>query len=143
MEDIMPDLDDIFPSKYLKVADLKGQTRIVAIAGIEVSVIGQGASAAQKPVMRLATPEGAAIPKMFVANKTNCNQLAHDYGTRRIDGWIGRRMELIPSTTQFQGQVVPCIRVRGVGGQAASGAAAAAPATPFPAEAGELDDIKW
>ena len=44
-------------------------------------------------------------------NKTNLNAVAEAYGVV-TDHWTGQRLELIKSTTDFQGRTVPCVRVR-------------------------------
>lgn len=44
-------------------------------------------------------------------NKTNLRTIAQAYGTDS-NAWIGRQVELYRDRTQFQGALVPCIRLR-------------------------------
>jgi len=64
--------------------------------------------------------------KPLGCNKTNLRTIAEAYGTDAA-AWIGRPLELYRDQTQFQGQIVPCIRARIPQQAAAAPAPAAVP----------------
>jgi len=124
------DINALFPSNYLKAADLQGQARRVTIASCAPEQLWQGEI---KPALSF-----REVPKKLILNKTNGMLIAASYGTE-TSAWAGRELELFPDTVMFQGQVVPAIRVRVPIGAAvpfAAGAvfqAAAPPPPPPPA----------
>lgn len=113
------DINSLFPSNYLKAADLGGQVRTVTIAGCAPEQLGQGEI---KPALQF-----QGVSKKLILNKTNGMLIAAAYGTETT-AWTGRTLELYPEQVMFQGQVVPAIRVRVPAGSAP---ATAAPADPF------------
>jgi hypothetical protein len=46
-----------------------------------------------------------------VLNKTNADVIAYTFGDD-TDHWVGRKIVLFATRTQFQGKLVPCVRVR-------------------------------
>ena len=100
----MANLSEMFPSKYLSEPDLKGQPRIVIMRGIAYEDVGQMRD--RKPVLYFQGKN-----KGLVLNKTNATKIAKTYGDDS-DLWVGHQIELYPSETDFQGETVPCIRVR-------------------------------
>lgn len=118
------DINSLFPSNYLKAADLQGQARRVTIASCAPEPLGQGET---KPVLRF-----AGIPRGLVLNRTNAAVLAAALGTETT-AWCGQPVELYPDVTMFQGRATPCIRVRVAAGAAVPFAAGAV----FPAAAPE------
>lgn len=123
------DINSLFPSNFLKAADLEGQARRVTIASCAPELLGQGET---KPVLRF-----AGIPRGLVLNRTNAAVLAAAFGTETTQ-WAGQPVELYPDVTMFQGRATPCIRVRTAGAAVpfAAGAvfpAAAPPPPPPPA----------
>jgi hypothetical protein len=95
-------IGEVFPSNYLKAADLQGKLVKVKIQAVTVEDIGDD----KKPVIRFT---GKA--KGLALNKTNAGIIASAYG-QETDGWTGKEIELRPDKTQFQGQLVDCIRVQ-------------------------------
>ena len=95
-------IGEVFPSNYLKASDLQGKLVKVKIQGCTVEDIGDD----KKPVLRFS---GKA--KGLALNKTNAGIIASAYG-QETDGWNGKEIELRPDKTQFQGQLVDCIRVQ-------------------------------
>ncbi|MEA3638734.1 MAG: hypothetical protein VBE63_02180 [Lamprobacter sp.] len=124
------DINSLFPSNYLKAADLQGQVRRVTIANCAPEQLGQGEI---KPALQF-----RGVPKKLILNKTNGLLIAASFGTETT-AWAGREIELYPENVMFQGQVVPAIRVRVPIGAAQAPAAAvdpfahAAPAPQAPA----------
>lgn len=119
------DINALFPSNYLKAADLQGQARRVTIAACAPEPLGQGEV---KPALSF-----REVPKKLILNKTNGMLIAASYGTETT-AWTGRELELFPDTVMFQGQVVPAIRVRvPIGAAVPFAAAPPPPAAPMAA----------
>ena len=91
-----------FPSDYLKAGDLNGQDAEVVIAGIQMKDVGDD----HKPVLSFQGKDQG-----LVLNKTNANNITSIYGDN-TDNWMGKPIVLFPTTTDFGGKTVPCIRVR-------------------------------
>jgi hypothetical protein len=49
--------------------------------------------------------------KGLVLNKTNATMIVDSYGDES-DVWVGKEIELYPDKVNYQGQIVPCLRVR-------------------------------
>jgi len=97
---------DIFPSDYLKAADLQGQQPRVTIDRVEMETLGQGKEAQSKPVIYFTGKD-----KGLVANKTNMNAIAAVFGDE-TDDWAGAEIVLYEAMVDFQGKVSPAIRVK-------------------------------
>lgn len=95
---------DVFTSKYLTYADLRGRDVTVTIDRVEM----------------VSMPDGQRKPAVFfqnkdrglVLNKTNFNTIAEATGIDDSDNWSGKQITIYPSETEFQGRMVDCIRVR-------------------------------
>ncbi len=116
-------LDSLYPSKWLKAGDLQGQTVPVVITRVVMEDVGDEAG---KPVAYFQNQQ-----KGLVLNKTNAMSIGLVHG-QDTDAWTGKTIELFPAVVMFQGQNVPCIRVRPVA--AAYAQAFAAPSQPMPAQ---------
>ena len=130
----MPNVNDIYQSKYLTAADLKGQAHQVCIDSVAAEILGQGSDAAHKLVCVLRGHQ-----KGLVLNKTNSLMIAASYGDV-TESWHGKVIEIYPENVSFQGKIAPAIRVR-VPAPAAT--AAAAPEANSPPPADFDDDIPW
>ena len=98
---------EMYPSKYLKAADLNGNAVKVIIETVELEdVVGQGKEHDYKAVFFFQGKQ-----KKFVCNKTNGQVIAETYGDD-TEAWQGKELELYPDKTSFQGKLVDCIRVR-------------------------------
>ena len=117
-------INSVFPSKYLKAADLQGRDVMVTIERVTLEdLAGNGDDKDVKPVVYFkGKTSGLGL------NKTNANTIADLYGPE-TDNWIGRAITLFPTHTDFNGRQVECIRVRV---QAPNGAM---PVQPAPAPA--------
>lgn len=93
-------INDQFPSKWLKASDLQGDT-VVTMSHITTETVGDN----QLPVLYF---QGAQ--KGLVLNKTNANSISQIYGPE-TDGWVGRQMVMVSAFTDFQGQRTSCIRL--------------------------------
>ncbi len=98
-------LDTLYPSKWLKAGDLQGQTVPVVIMRVVMEDVGDEAG---KPVAYFQNQQ-----KGLVLNKTNAMSIGLVHG-QDTDAWTGKTIELFPAVVMFQGQNVPCIRVRPV-----------------------------
>lgn len=98
-------VSSLFPSKYLRADDLQDHEVQCTIADVRVEdVSGDGTD--DKPVLYF---EGK--DKGLVLNKTNSMVIASSYGDD-TDDWQGKPVVLYPTKTQYQGKLVPCLRVR-------------------------------
>ena len=96
------DINQEFPSNYLRATDLQGKTLLCIIGRVE-----RGEESIQgKPVMYFDGKE-----KGMVLNKTNAMLLAEVYGPE-TNGWIGKEVQLYVEKVQFKGELVDAIRVR-------------------------------
>ena len=93
-----------FPTKYISAEDLDSKSWIMTISGVNVETIGESDT---KPVVHFANAQ-----KGFPLNKTNARQISTILGADETDAWVGRQIELFPTTTEFKGDIVTCIRVR-------------------------------
>ncbi len=99
------DINGAFPSDFLKAADLRGRSVQVTISYVEMKDIGGD----HKPVVYF---EGK--DRGLVLNKTNAYAITQMYSAE-TNNWSGCPVTLYPTETDFQGKVVPCIRVRAPG----------------------------
>jgi hypothetical protein len=97
---------DNFPSRFLKVDDLKGRRLLVTIKEVTEERVGQGADADDKLIAWF-----QEVPKGLVLNRTNCDSIGEIVGTDDVDLWPGHRVVLYPTKTDFGGKRVPCIRI--------------------------------
>lgn len=98
-------VNDAFPSNYLKAADLNGRTIQVSIASAKIEEIGQGQRKERKLVLSFYGKE-----KTFVCNKTNAGTIEKLYGPD-TDAWIGQPIILTAREVEFQGDMVMALRV--------------------------------
>jgi hypothetical protein len=94
-------IDSAFPSKYLKESDLAGRRVAVTMGDVKVEKIGDD----KRPVLYFRGKE-----KGLVLNKINSNTISQAYGGD-TDDWFGNQIVLFPTTTEYAGKTVPCIRV--------------------------------
>jgi hypothetical protein len=125
--------DEVFPSKYLKAADLKGKARIVTIESARYEPLKSlDGKETQKIVLYFEN-----VPKSLPLNATNFDAVCDATGFPDTEDWPGQRIELYPTKTSMGGQLVDCIRIRP---PSAPRPAAAAPPPPI----GEMnDEIPW
>jgi hypothetical protein len=95
-------INDAFPSNYLKSSDLKGTTPTVTMSHVISEQLGDD----RKLVLYFQNKE-----KGMVLNKTNANNIASIYGPE-TEGWTGKKVMLAVAWVDFQGRSVEAIRVR-------------------------------
>ena len=99
----MATIKDIYGGgKGLKADDLKGRSHLLKISEVRVHKFDEGA----KLVLSFHGRE-----KELVLNKTNAQMIGSKLGDD-YDKWDGSEIEVYPDKTQFNGQLVDCIRVR-------------------------------
>jgi len=98
------DINDAFPSKYLKASDLQGRQPTVTIDRIIIEEVGKDKD--RRPCIYFQGKE-----KGIVLNKTNATNIGASYGSN-TDAWVGRPVTLFTVWTDFNGQSVEAIRVR-------------------------------
>ena len=99
-------ISEAFPSKYLKATDLQDRPVTLEISHVAEVDVGTASDPQVKPVLYFKGKD-----KGLVLNKTNASTIASKYGDE-CDDWTGHLVEIFPTTTQFQGKTVECIRVR-------------------------------
>jgi len=95
-------INEAFPSNFLKAADLNGAQPTVTISHIKTEEIGED----RKMVLYFVGKE-----KGVVLNKTNATNIAAAYGPE-TDDWTGQKVTLFSSWVDFQGKSVEAIRIR-------------------------------
>lgn len=99
----MANIHDVFPSKYLKSADLKGSQPILIFERVEIEEMRAGEEAL------VAYFRGRE--KGMVVNKSKANILASVYGPE-TENWIGEYVQLYETTVDFQGKRTPSIGIK-------------------------------
>lgn len=94
-------IEEAFPSKYLKAADLKGSRITVKMDRIENDTVGDD----NKVILYFQGKE-----KGLVLNVTNKNMIVDTYGPE-TDDWHGQSIVLYEAMVQYQSKMVPAIRV--------------------------------
>ena len=96
-------LNEMYPSKYVKAADLDGDT-VVEIKSVEMRKFDNDAQ--EKPVVSFYD-----FDKMLVLNVTNAKAIAAVHGDD-TSGWDGRKITLHAEKVSFKGDWVNSVRVR-------------------------------
>jgi hypothetical protein len=101
----MTSIDDLFPSRFLKVSDLKGQRRVLTISKITSEETDREKS--RKPVVYF-----QKCTKGLPLNKTNGKKIAEVVGSKLIMDWPSKKIGLYPKPdVEYAGQVGPAIRI--------------------------------
>lgn len=95
-------INDAFPSNFLKASDLNGAQPTVTIADVRMEEVGDD----QKPVVYF---DGKS--KGIVLNKTNATNIGSAYGPN-TEGWRGQKVVLFTTWVDFNGKSVEAIRMR-------------------------------
>jgi hypothetical protein len=99
----VPNVSDLFPSKYLSCADLADEEAVFTIKKVEPYKTQEGDP---KLIITFSEPV-----KPLMANQTNTRTIAKVYGDD-TDDWIGKRITLYPTEVQFKKDMVEAIRIR-------------------------------
>lgn len=107
-------VNDAFPSKFLKADDLGRHEPIVEIEDVyALSVHGHGSKVSKLVVTFVGKAKG------LVLNKTNATTIAEILGSPETETWRGRAIRLYATTTKFGNETVSCVRVKAAGPVAA------------------------
>jgi hypothetical protein len=98
---------EVFPSKFLKAADLGGKPREVEIKRAPQEELGSGDDKEIKTVLYF----NDGVTKPLPLNMTNWDSVAAIAGDDTID-WPGHCIELYPDKTLLRGVITDCIRIR-------------------------------
>ena len=99
--------DEVFPSKYLKAADLGGKPITVTIESAPLETLKNPEGKEQLKTVLYFMKAKKALP----LNMTNWDAVAEIAGGDS-DDWPGCQVELYPDKTQMAGKIVDCIRMR-------------------------------
>jgi len=130
----MPDFRTMFEKEFLYAFMLNGKEATVEIERVKGGELtGEGGKKTKKPVCWF---KGKKKP--LALNVTNCKTIAAMYGNN-TDAWVGKKITIYPTTTDFGGKTCDCIRVR----QRVPNGAANTQADPEPEEPydGPPDDL--
>lgn len=97
----MVNINDVFPSKWLKASDVDADV-LVTINGVTMEDVGDDD---RKPVVWFKETD-----KGMVLNKTNSNNIASLYSPE-TDNWNGRQMVLATAMVDFQGKSMRALRL--------------------------------
>src|SRR3990167_8394893 len=104
----MPNINDAFPSNYLKASDLQGREVVVTIDKVTFEAVGR-----EKEMKAVLYLQGKQ--KGIVLNKTNAKKIIEISGSAITEEWSGVQVKLYPTETEFAGETVDCIRIKPVG----------------------------
>jgi hypothetical protein len=99
--------DDVFPSKYLKAADLNGKPITVKIGSAPLETLKSPDGKEQKKICLYFIGGKKVLP----LNATNWDAVADICGDD-TDTWPGNAIELYPTKTTLGGKTVDCVRIR-------------------------------
>src|SRR3990167_6045 len=101
----MPNVNDYFPSQFLKASDLKGRQVNATIDRVEYEPVGREKT--MKPVVYFAGKE-----KGMVLNRTNSNTIMKLADSPVTEDWHGISVCLYAAMVEFQGDSVEAILVK-------------------------------
>ena len=96
-------LNDLYPSNYLKAADLQDKQVNARIREVKVEELGRDKE--RKPVLYFHGSD-----KGLVLNKTNATMIGDHYGPR-IPDWYGKSVTLYSTWVDFSGRSTQAIRI--------------------------------
>lgn len=104
----MPDYRKMYDDKeHFYAFDLEGHERTLEIASVSRGELtGEKNRKTNKPMVSFVGEQ-----KKLALNKTNGKAIAALYG-KDTDDWAGKLIAIYPTTTEFGGETVDCIRVR-------------------------------
>ncbi len=95
-------INEAFPSNYLKAIDLQGREANVIISNVTMEKLGNDT----KMILYFQGKQ-----KGMVCNKTNATNISMLYGDD-TDGWIGKPVVLFGAYVDFQGKSVLGLRIK-------------------------------
>src|SRR5262245_41190840 len=104
----MPNINDFYPSNYLRAGDLGGKEIDVTIDRVTSEEFEQDGKKRTKPVVHLRN----ADLKPVVLNKTNAMLIAAALGSEDYNTWSGKQIRLYADFVSFKGKVNETVRVK-------------------------------
>lgn len=96
-------INEAFPSKYLKASDIPEEGRVCVISRVDEEEVGR-----DKEVRPILYFEG--VEKGVVLNKTNATNISKLYGFE-TDDWVGKKVMIGTAWVDFNGQSTEGIRI--------------------------------
>lgn len=103
----MPNINDLFPSKFLKAHELQGKTPTVTIARVELAQVRGRTKVDTKAVVYF---RGKA--KGLLLNKTNAQSITQIAQSAVTEQWTGVAITLYATTATFGTETHAVIRVK-------------------------------
>lgn len=103
----MPSVTDFYQteSRWLKAEDLKGRKHKVRIKDYDIVEFEEKGQKKRKIGLSFDGKD-----KGLMLNKTNAKIVAKQHG-QDMDDWVGKEINIYPTTTDYEGRPVECIRV--------------------------------
>lgn len=129
-------LELLYPSEYVKAADLRGKDVTVVIDHLEwENLVMAGGKKDRKVTVHLRSTGGKRLEKRWVVGKTVLRQIAAATGETAVERWSGKTITMYPTSCRGkEGKEVECIRVRVRANQGATEIPDEMTATPAPRE---------
>jgi hypothetical protein len=105
----VPNINDVFPSKYINANDLKGQEPVVTIREVLFEPVGR--SREMKGVVYF-----TGKVKGLILNKTNAKSIMALTGSAVTEEWVGKAIRLYTAETEYDGKLSPCVRIKASNG---------------------------
>ena len=99
--------DDLFPSKYIKAADLKGVARVLRIKHAQAEDLKGANGENQRKLVVYFIDAKKCLP----LNLINYDTIAAIAGDES-DNWPGTKIEIYPTKTTLGNKTVDCVRIR-------------------------------
>lgn len=100
--------DDVFPSRFLRAADLKTKPITAKIERAPIETLkGPDGKEDTKTVLYF-----AGTKKCLPLNRTNWDAVCDITGEDDSDRWPGHKIELYAAVTELKGKPVDCVRIR-------------------------------
>jgi hypothetical protein len=131
---------EVFPSKFLKAADLNGKPLVVTIASAATETLKSPEGVEQLKVVLRFTNGRKPLGKGLPLNATNFDMVAELTNEADSADWLGHKIELYPTTTEMRGKIVDCIRIREPGQLEPKATATRRPAKKSPPPADDAFD---
>lgn len=98
--------------ELLGAHDLDNRDVTVVILEVSGAELSNGTKKNKKPVATIGSRDGRKLEKKLALNATNCKTLEQLAGSPDVEKWRGMPVVLFPTTTNFGGQTLECVRIR-------------------------------
>jgi hypothetical protein len=132
----MATLEEAFPSRFLKAADLGGKPRVVEIVAANEEDLKDLQGKQQKKTVVYFRGMKKSLP----LNKTNFEALTRITGEDDSNDFPGHTVLMLPTKTEMAGKTVDCIRFEEVSTKKAAKKAAPPPVTEDEDQDDDSDD---